>query len=103
MARKAAPKAEATVVGDNEVESGSQRAYRPTRWQSNLTILSCVSRLFPMDGDGDGGQWSLITPTAVYRQLQRWFPEPIGQPHQCHFQEIARIIRLPRGNENPDQ
>ncbi|OOF97640.1 hypothetical protein ASPCADRAFT_514549 [Aspergillus carbonarius ITEM 5010] len=60
MARKAAPKAEATVVGDNEVESGSQRAYRPTRWQSNLTILSCYIANF-----SDGFQNQLANPTNV--------------------------------------
>ncbi|RAK95318.1 metabolite transport protein [Aspergillus ibericus CBS 121593] len=53
-------KAEKTVVADNEVETGSQRAYRPTRWQSNLTILSCYIANF-----SDGFQNQLANPTNV--------------------------------------
>lgn len=40
-----APDSKETVVRDSEIESGTSRAYRPTKWQSNLTLLSCVSPL----------------------------------------------------------
>lgn len=33
------PKAEETVIADHEI---GEKPYRPARWQSNLTILSCV-------------------------------------------------------------
>ncbi len=35
---------ENTLVTDHELGL-SQKPYRPARWQSNLTILSCVSSL----------------------------------------------------------
>lgn len=36
-------KAEDTTVVDREVGLGeTEKPYRPARWQSNLTILSCV-------------------------------------------------------------
>jgi hypothetical protein len=37
------PGSKETVVRNNEIEIGTSRAYRPTKWQSNLTLLSCVS------------------------------------------------------------
>ncbi|GLB11577.1 hypothetical protein AtubIFM57258_008447 [Aspergillus tubingensis] len=49
-----------TVVADQEVENGSPAAYRPTRWQSNLTILSCYIANF-----SDGFQNQLANPTNV--------------------------------------
>ncbi|PYH89976.1 MFS general substrate transporter [Aspergillus ellipticus CBS 707.79] len=51
-------KTEETVVADQEVEAG--RGYRPTRWQSNLTILSCYIANF-----SDGYQNQLANPTNV--------------------------------------
>lgn len=33
------------VARDSEIEIGTGRAYRPTKWQSNLTLLSCVNPL----------------------------------------------------------
>ncbi|OJJ68342.1 hypothetical protein ASPBRDRAFT_47281 [Aspergillus brasiliensis CBS 101740] len=49
-----------TVVADHEVENGAPSAYRPTRWQSNLTILSCYIANF-----SDGFQNQLANPTNV--------------------------------------
>lgn len=47
-------KAEETVVADREVGVG-EKPYRPARWQSNLTILSCVSSPPPARvGHADG-------------------------------------------------
>ncbi|KAK1147833.1 hypothetical protein N8T08_000346 [Aspergillus melleus] len=57
-------KGQATVVVDNELENG-RRLYRPTRWQSNLTILSCYIANF-----SDGFQNSLANPTnVIFKQL----------------------------------
>lgn len=39
------PDSKEAVVRDSEIGIGNSRAYRPTKWQSNLTLLSCVSAL----------------------------------------------------------
>lgn len=39
------PYSKETVVRDSEIEIETSRAYHPTKWQSNLTLLSCVSLL----------------------------------------------------------
>ncbi|PYH48647.1 MFS general substrate transporter [Aspergillus saccharolyticus JOP 1030-1] len=49
-----------TVVADRELESGPHQPYRPTKWQSNLTIISCYIANF-----SDGFQNQLANPTNV--------------------------------------
>ncbi|KAL4943026.1 hypothetical protein BDV06DRAFT_151308 [Aspergillus oleicola] len=49
----------ATVIADHEVEAG-EKPYRPTRWQSNVTIVSCYIANF-----SDGFQNGLANPTNV--------------------------------------
>ncbi|RAK77046.1 metabolite transport protein [Aspergillus fijiensis CBS 313.89] len=48
------------VIADRELESGPHKPYRPTRWQSNLTIISCYIANF-----SDGFQNQLANPTNV--------------------------------------
>lgn len=36
-----------TVVVGRDVEEMTTHPYRPTRWQSNITIISCVSIKLP--------------------------------------------------------
>lgn len=52
-------KTEKTVVTDHEIGL-SEKPYRPARWQSNLTILSCYIANF-----SDGFQNGLANPTNV--------------------------------------
>lgn len=72
------PNSKETVVRDGEIEIGTRGAYRPTKWQSNLTLLSCVSSLnmlscknLTADFDqyianfSDGFQNGLANPTNV--------------------------------------
>lgn len=82
-------KTEETVVADHEVGL-SEKPYRPARWQSNLTILSCVSSLPLLY------RWAMLIDIVyvVYRQLQRWVPERAGQSNQCDFQEATREERV---------
>ncbi|KUL85168.1 hypothetical protein ZTR_06265 [Talaromyces verruculosus] len=54
------PGSKETVVRDNEIEIGTSRAYRPTKWQSNLTLLSCYIANF-----SDGFQNGLANPTNI--------------------------------------
>ncbi|KAL5045625.1 hypothetical protein BDW71DRAFT_76381 [Aspergillus fruticulosus] len=51
-------KAEEAVLADQEIEQ--QKPYRPARWQSNLTILSCYIANF-----SDGFQNGLANPTNI--------------------------------------
>jgi hypothetical protein len=39
------PESKETVVRDSEIGIATSCLYRPTKWQSNLTLLSCVSLL----------------------------------------------------------
>jgi hypothetical protein len=41
-----AKKAETVVVG-KDAEEATVNSYRPSRWQSNITIISCVSLRLP--------------------------------------------------------
>ncbi|PCG89317.1 Major facilitator superfamily domain, general substrate transporter [Penicillium occitanis (nom. inval.)] len=54
------PGSKETVVRNNEIEIGTSRAYRPTKWQSNLTLLSCYIANF-----SDGFQNGLANPTNI--------------------------------------
>ncbi|KAL2814229.1 major facilitator superfamily domain-containing protein [Aspergillus cavernicola] len=53
-------KADQAVVADYELETAQSKPYRPTKWQSNLTILSCYIANF-----SDGFQNQLANPTNV--------------------------------------
>ncbi|KAL3479267.1 major facilitator superfamily domain-containing protein [Aspergillus californicus] len=53
-------KTEETVIADRELEIGAQKPYRPAKWQSNLTIVSCYIANF-----SDGFQNQLANPTNV--------------------------------------
>ncbi|RAO65922.1 uncharacterized protein BHQ10_001934 [Talaromyces amestolkiae] len=54
------PDSKEAVVRDSEIGIGNSRAYRPTKWQSNLTLLSCYIANF-----SDGYQNGLANPTNV--------------------------------------
>lgn len=74
-------KGQDTVVVDRGLEN-SRQVYRPTRWQSNLTILSCVSQS-PLR------LASRELTESVHRQLQRRLPELPGEPDQYYLQAAA--------------
>jgi hypothetical protein len=58
-----------TLVNGRDVEEITTHSYRPSRWQSNITIISCVSR-----GTEIVNAILLLT-FLVYCQLQRWIPK----------------------------
>lgn len=79
MSQQTHEKGQDTVVVDNELEN-ARKIYRPTRWQSNLTILSCVSTIPQIyttqltvqyiANFSDGFQNSLANPTnVIFKQL----------------------------------
>lgn len=70
-------KDEKVVVQDTDVES----RYQPARWQSNITLVSCVSRGLR--------ESRMIADRIVHCQLQRWVSELPGQSHECHLQASA--------------
>ncbi|KAL4926242.1 major facilitator superfamily domain-containing protein [Aspergillus undulatus] len=63
------------VIADHEVGL-SEKPYRPTRWQSNLTILSCYIANF-----SDGIQNGLANPTnVIFKHLLATDPSGTGYP-----------------------
>jgi hypothetical protein len=74
-----------TLVNGRDVEEFTTHSYRPSRWQSNITIISCVSRRINIVDA------FLLLTSLVYRQLQRWLPKYPCQSYQCHLQAGARL------------
>lgn len=87
-----------TVIVSTKAENGPGDEYSPARWQSNVTIVSCVCWASLRKAISSG-----LISAIVSRKFQRWFPEHFVQPHECHLYQVVWKCRVHFRHEDKNE